>query len=178
MRKLIYHVATSIDGFIARTNGDVSDFLLTGEHADEFTASLTQYDTVIMGRATYEFGVQFGLKLGEPAYTGIKHIIVSKTLNFKSTPQVHLVSSDIDKIIQALQMEEGKDIWLCGGGILGSYLLKKKLINEICLKINPVILGEGIRLFEHTCNAFNCEHLHSKQYSNGVIRQAYKIIYG
>jgi dihydrofolate reductase len=62
MRKLIYHVASTLDGFIAHEDHTVDGFLGEGLHADEYLASLhTNYDAVIMGRKTYEFGVQFGV---------------------------------------------------------------------------------------------------------------------
>ena len=82
MKKIVYYIASSTDGYIAHKDGSISDFLMEGEHADEFIQHFSNYDTVIMGRGTYEFGFQFGLEPGQPAYKGLKHIIVSKSLNF------------------------------------------------------------------------------------------------
>ena len=148
MRKIIYHIATSIDGFIAGKGGDVSGFLMEGEHADEFMASFANYDAVIMGRGTYEFGFQFGLKPGDPAYQGLKHYIVSNSLQFESNDDVMLISSGVTQFFRELKNEEGKNIWLCGGGQLAGYLLNNGLVDELILKVNPIILGDGIRLFE------------------------------
>ncbi len=59
MRKLIYFVATTLDGFIAHTNQTVSGFLNEGDHASEYFESLkNDFDTVVMGRKTYDFGLQ------------------------------------------------------------------------------------------------------------------------
>ncbi|PKL30446.1 MAG: dihydrofolate reductase, partial [Spirochaetae bacterium HGW-Spirochaetae-10] len=56
MRKLIYHVAVTVDGFIARKNGSVDGFLMQGDHVDAYLEHLKDYDTVVMGRRTYEAG--------------------------------------------------------------------------------------------------------------------------
>ncbi|MFK7803594.1 MAG: dihydrofolate reductase family protein [Anaerolineae bacterium] len=175
MRKIIYHIATSIDGFIAGENGSVSDFLMAGEHADEFVQSLSDYDTVIMGTNTYKFGFQFGLKAGEPAYPGLKHIIVSKSLTFESNGSVNLVSADELATLQQLKQQAGKDIWLCGGGHLAGFMLKNNLIDELVLKINPIILGEGIKLFEGVGRSSVWQSAGSKSYSNGVVLQKYAL---
>ena len=174
MRKIIYHIATSIDGFIASKEGDVSGFLMEGEHADEFMASIAKYDVVIMGRGTYEFGFH-GLKPGDPAYQGLKHYIVSNSLQFENNDDVMLISSSVAEFFRELKNEEGKDIWLCGGGQLAGYLLNNGLVDELILKVNPIILGDGIRLFEQLNHCVPFEFYDSKSYANGVILQKYKI---
>ena len=64
MRKIIYYVATSLDGFISGTSGDIDGFVLGGEGVDQYLEDLQAFDTVIMGKNTYEFGYQYGLKPG------------------------------------------------------------------------------------------------------------------
>ena len=176
MRKIIYHIATSIDGFIADKDGGVSGFLMEGKHADEFVASFVNYDAVIMGRGTYEFGFQFGLKTGQPAYQGLKHYIVSSSLKFESNDDVVLISSDMIEFFRELKEEEGKDIWLCGGGHLAGELLNSGLIDELVLKVNPFILGDGIHLFANCSHLVNCELYDAKSYANGVSLQKYRIL--
>lgn len=170
MRKLVYHIATSLDGFIADKNGAVNDFLMEGPHAIDFMHSLTRYDTVVMGRHTYEFGFQFGLQPGQPAYEGLKHLIVSQSLAFASTPEVQLVKTDIVAHLQQLKTQPGKDIWLCGGGKLAGHLMNHQLIDELVLKVNPVVLGTGIALFEGLRQPFDLPRsgYSQKTYENGV----------
>ena len=80
MRRIIYYVATSIDGFISGPNGDIKGF----EHLQEssgiakYLQDIQNFETVIMGRKTYEFGYNFGLKPGEPPYPHMDHYIFSK----------------------------------------------------------------------------------------------------
>lgn len=177
MRKIIYHIASSIDGFIARKNGSVEDFLLEGDHALEFQKHLKKYDIVIMGGKTYEFGFQFGIKPGQPAYEGLEHIIVSKSLHFEDSDQVKLVSQNAINYIRDIKNNSGKDIWLCGGGNLAGQLANEGLIDELLVKVNPVIIGNGIRLFHHLKTAFNLKTIHSKKYENNVMLNHYKIHY-
>lgn len=175
MRKIIYYIATSIDGYIAGKDGSISGFLTEGEHADDFVASMQSFDCVIMGTNTYEFGFQYGLKPGEPAYQGLKHLVVSGSLTFESNDQVKLLQTDSERYIRELKSKPGKDIWLCGGGKLAGYLLNNGLIDEIHLKVNPFVIGEGIRLFENSSKSVHAELFDTKSYSNGVILQKYKL---
>ncbi len=82
MRKITYYAAAAPDGFIEGPNGDVSGFVQQGDGVDQYLKDLQSYDTVIMGRKTYEFGYRFGLVPGQPAYPHIRHYIFSNTLKF------------------------------------------------------------------------------------------------
>ena len=59
MRKIIYYVAMSLDGFISGVNGDISGFVRDGNGVAKYLADLAEFDTVIMGKNTYEFGYRF-----------------------------------------------------------------------------------------------------------------------
>jgi dihydrofolate reductase len=81
MRKLVYHVGTSLDNYISREDGSVEGFLWEGDHVDDYVASLKAYDTVLMGKTTYEWGIKFGgLEPGQTAYPWMKNYVFSKTL--------------------------------------------------------------------------------------------------
>lgn len=147
MRKIIYYVATSIDGYIAGPGGDASKFIAQGEGVQKYLKDLGKFDTVIMGRKTYEFGYAFGLQPGQPAYPHMRHYIFSNSLSFDNQHNnVHVSTPDIN-VIQRLKSENGSDIYLCGGGEFAGWLLDEGMIDEVILKVNPVILGEGIPLF-------------------------------
>lgn len=64
MRRLVYHVATSLDNFIAREDGSTPGFVAEGQHVTEYLETLQTYDTILMGRATYEAGYQYGVEPG------------------------------------------------------------------------------------------------------------------
>lgn len=91
MRKIVYYVASSIDRFISGPNGDISTFVGEGTGVTKYLADLKEYDTVIMGKNTYEFGYQFGLKPNQPAYPHMTHYIFSNRLKLENPdPLVHV----------------------------------------------------------------------------------------
>jgi len=101
MKKIIYYVASSIDGYICGANDDISDFVGTGNGVQKYLEDLKDFETVIMGRKTYEFGYRYGLEPGKPAYSNMNHYIFSKTLSFENPDEkVHVKAIDINQIIK------------------------------------------------------------------------------
>ncbi|WP_462249066.1 dihydrofolate reductase family protein [Ekhidna sp.] len=167
MRKIIYYVATSLDGYIAGKNDDISMFEMEGEFVDQYSYDLESFDTVIMGRNTYEFGYQFGMKPGDAAYPNMDHYVFSNGLPAeKLGEKVEVVPLEIERVKQ-LKNDIGSDIYLCGGGMFAGWLMKNGLIDEIRLKINPIILGDGIRLFGNYTISSKLKVLHNQSYADG-----------
>ena len=134
-----------------------------------------------MGKNTYEVGYKYGMKPGDPAYADfnpdMKNYVFSRSANFESNARVQLVRQDEIAFIKNLKMEAGKDIWLCGGGALAGTLLEHELIDELLVKLNPVVFGSGIPLFGESKKGFNLSLLSSKMYESGVILLRYEINY-
>ncbi|MDW3209976.1 MAG: dihydrofolate reductase family protein [Reichenbachiella sp.] len=150
MPRVIYYVASSIDGFIAGQNDDISDFAAGGKGVDKYLSDLQDFETVIMGRRTYEFGYQYGLEPGQPAYPHMEHFIFSNSLKIqKLAKTVHIEKLSIDRV-KEIKESAKTDIYLCGGGEFAGWLLDNGLIDQLKLKLNPIILGNGIRLFGNT----------------------------
>ena len=177
MRKIVYYVASSIDGFISGLNDDISGFVGTGNGVDKYLADLANFDTVIMGRNTYEFGYKYGLQPGQPAYPHMKHYIFTDNLKLENlSTQVEVKNLDLTEI-DKLKMHEGTDIYLCGGGQFAGWLLDNKKIDTLKLKLNPLILGQGIKLFGNSNSNYNLELLETADYENGLQIMTYNIIY-
>lgn len=181
MRRLIYHVATTLDNFIAHPDGTTDGFLPTGTFIRDFLDSIKTYGVILMGRKTYEYGFQFGLQKGQPAYAEINpelmNYVFSKTMEFEPTDRVQLVRGDEATFVGQLKAQEGKPIWLCGGGELAGKLLDAHLIDELIIKLNPVVFGEGIRLFGSSKSNVNLTLTDCKPYENGLIRLTYRTDY-
>lgn len=161
MRKLVYYVAVSLDGFIADDTGDATAFpqepatlarlfSLYPEtcptHMRDLlgvTGDNRRFDTVLMGRNTVSPAVEAGLPRG--AYPHLRQIVVSHS---EVGEGVEHWSGDVAGAVAALKAEPGGDIWLCGGGHLAAQLIDH--IDELALKVNPVSFGQGIRLFAGT----------------------------
>jgi len=174
MRAIDYHIAVTLDGFICHDNGSIDGFLMEGVHADEFVQSLGNYDTVLMGSKTYEFGFQFGLQPGQPAYPALKHYVFSRSLDFESSDSVTLVSTDVVEKVNEIRKQVGKDIWLCGEGKLAGCLLDAGMIDKLTIKVNPIVFGSGRKLFDGCVKKVNFEHISSKKYDNGVVLNRYE----
>lgn len=165
MRRLVYYVATTLDGFIAAPDrGDptgqpffpITDDLISFivEHYPEtlpgpardalsIAGAGRHFDTVIEGRVSYEVGLAAGLA---DAYPHLRHLVFSTTLARVPDPRVELVRSDPPGRIRQLKAEEGLDIWLVGGGTLAYALLPE--IDRLVLKVNPTVISSGVPLFD------------------------------
>ncbi|WP_425391794.1 dihydrofolate reductase family protein [Ekhidna sp.] len=162
MRRIVYYVASSLDGFICGKDGDISKFPMDGDMVDQYAYDLEAFDTVIMGRNTYEFGYQFGLNPGDPAYAHMDHFIFSNSLELvNSNEKVNVVPRELERV-RELKSEIGSDIYLCGGGLFAGWLLEHSLIDVLKLKVNPIILGEGVRLFGNYTGPTNMNVVNSK----------------
>jgi dihydrofolate reductase len=173
MRKLKYHVAITLDGFIAHTDHTVHGFLEEGEHVTDYFASLkNDYDIVLMGRRTYEFGFQFGVT---NPYPWLRQYVISHSMDKSPDANVELISDNTFEFVRKLKGEHGKDIYLCGGANLAARLLEQVLIDEIVVKLNPVVFGTGIPLFSETSKQVALELSSSKVYANGVMLLNYRV---
>jgi dihydrofolate reductase len=182
MKKLIYYVATTVDHYIGHEDGSADGFLPEGDHIQGFFDSLANFDSVLMGRKTYEYGFDFGLEMGQPAYApfNLKNYIFSRTMHFDSTDQVQLVNSDEVAFVRNLKqngVDNGKHIWLGGGGAFAGTLLENELINELILKVHPIIFGGGIPLFGPSTKNVDLKLYDTHLFSSGVIVLSYQIQY-
>lgn len=178
MKKLIYDVAVSVDHYISHEDGAVDGLLEQGDHVTDYLERLQRYDTVVMGKHTYEWGYRFGLVPGQPAYPHMQHYIFSRTLRFEQSEQVHIIDRDEVACIQRLKEGDGADIYLCGGGAFAGFLLDHGLIDQLVLKRNPVIFGHGIRAFGASVRKVGLSLVESKTYANGVVLLRYDLMYG
>ncbi|MDX2284723.1 MAG: dihydrofolate reductase family protein [Bacteroidia bacterium] len=168
MRKIVYYVASSLDGYIAGPHGDISGFVSAGSGVEAYLADLAAYDTVIMGRKTYEFGYAYGLQPGQPAYAGMKHYLFSSTLAFSSPhPDVQVLAPSL-AAIESIQQQPGTDIYLCGGGQLAGWLLDHRKIDVLKLKLNPFIQGSGTRIFGSSATQAQLQLQASRQFDHGL----------
>ncbi len=140
-RRLRYQVAVSLDGFIADPNGGY-DWIVMDPSID-FSALFKQFDTLVMGRKTYEPLIAQG---GHGAQTGVEVVVFSRTLPAATHPGVRIVNDDPHEIVAALKAKPGRDIWLYGGGVLFRSLLDAGLVDTVEVAVVPVLLGAGIPL--------------------------------
>lgn len=179
MRKIIYYAAASIDGFISGENDDVNGFVSESDGITQYLADLKDFDTVIMGRRTYEFGYNYGMSPGQvpPLYRHMKNYVFSNSLDLPDAdPQVKTAKMDL-KIIDELRAMNGTSIYLCGGGKFAGWLLNNGRIDILIVKLNPLIIGKGIPMFENVERQYKAELLDHKVYSKGLQIISYKLTF-
>ncbi|MFE7798247.1 dihydrofolate reductase family protein [Nocardia sp. NPDC057440] len=162
MRKLVYFVGMSLDGYIAGPNGELDLYPLPEDMVSwirtEYPETLPTharphlglavdepnrtFDTLVMGRGTYEPGLAIGVT---SPYAHMRQYVVSSTLGRIDDPAVELVESDPIGLVRALKQEDGMDIWLAGGGKFAAAVLDE--IDELVIKSYPVVAGTGTPAF-------------------------------
>jgi dihydrofolate reductase len=142
MRRIVYSVAMSLDGYIAGPNGE-ADWIVMDPEID-FAGMMARFDTFLMGRRTFEATRAMGG--GGGAMPGVSTVVVSRTLRPEEHPRLTIISDDVGGAVSRLRAGPGKDIWLFGGGSLFRSLLDLGLVDTIEVGIIPVMLGSGIPL--------------------------------
>ena len=173
MRRLQYYVATTLDGYVAHADGAVEGFIGEGELLEDYLRYQKQVDAVLMGRRTYEFGLQYGVT---NPYPHLKQYVISRTLSQSPDPNVELVSDGV-ALVKRLKAEPGRDLWLCGAGDLAAALCKEKLIDELIIKLNPVLFGSGISMITGEHPMIRLRLLACKPYETGVVLLTYRVQY-
>jgi dihydrofolate reductase len=137
MRQVRYSVAMSLDGFIAGPKGEFD--WITMDPDIDFQALFSGYDTVLMGRKSYEAARQ----QGGGGMPGMQAYVFSRTLRPADCPGV-ILSDNPRETVTALKAKPGKNIWLFGGGSLFRSLLQFGLVDSVEVAIIPVLLGGGV----------------------------------
>lgn len=165
MRKLIYFVAVSIDGFIGDRSGDGGSFMpfvdeeflqfLTTEYPETLPAEARRalglegrdnkrFDTVVQGRGSYRLALDAGIT---SPYGHLREYVASSTLDKSPDPNVELISGDVVGRIRELKQEDSEfDIWLCGGAKIAGELRDE--VDELIIKTYPVLLEVGMPMFD------------------------------
>ncbi|MEK6280143.1 MAG: dihydrofolate reductase family protein [Acidobacteriota bacterium] len=173
MRKVIFGGANSLDNYFARKD-DAVDWLMWSDEVAKVMASYWKtFDTVVMGRRTYEVGLRMGWS--SAAYPGMKNYVFSRTMKKKAAPGVEIISEDVVEFVRELKQQEGKDICLMGGGLLARPLFEADLIDEIGFNIHPVLLGSGIPIFHEMDHQIDLELLECKSLKNGCVMVTYRV---
>ena len=172
MSELTYHVAATLDGFIAHEDGSFDGFAWDDEVVADFFAEIGRFATVLMGRKTYEVG----LKEGKTSpYPSMRQILFSRTMETPPDPAVELVRDDIVGFVQQLKAEEDAPIWLCGGSDVATSLIAAGLVDGITVKLNPVLFGSGIPLFGPTIQQTRLRLTDTKVYECGITVLRYRL---
>ncbi len=122
MRRVIFHLANSLDNYIARKDGAFDWILSSEETASDVTEFWKTIDAVVIGRRTYEPVLKSGKPF--PTFPGIRNYVLSRTLKESPDKNIEVISEDVVEFIRKLKTEKGKDIFVMGGGMLARPLFE------------------------------------------------------
>jgi dihydrofolate reductase len=166
VKKLRYSVACSLDGYIAGPNGEIDWIVM--DPAIDFTSIISQFDTVLMVRRTYEHM----LAAGQGTMPGMTTIVASSTLDHKVHAGVTVLSSDLEQKVRDLKTEAGKDRWLFGRGLLASRLIEADLVNTVEVTMMPTLPGRGTPLFQGSMKSLALKA--HQAYETGIMALKYE----
>ncbi|MCX6180652.1 MAG: dihydrofolate reductase family protein [Bacteroidetes bacterium] len=171
-RKVILYISMSLDGYIA-TKDNSLDFLSMVEQEGEdygYNAFVKSVDAVIIGRKTYEKVIAMGY---EYPHTEKDVYILTRT----ATPSIgnfKFYTDDLSQLVAHLKSQQGKNIYCDGGAEIANELMKNNLVDEFIISVIPILLGDGIKLFNDGRPELKLELLSTKQFDKGLAQLHYK----
>lgn len=173
-RKIIVHIATSVDGYIARPDGNID--WLTRRPAPKGFYGLPRFartiDATILGRKTFDASVEMGATF-TPAHM---HYVFSRRPAPRAVPAgVEFVTEPIKTFVARLRKTAGKNIWMMGGGEIIASFLDEGAIDELVISIVPAVIGEGIPLIAPRHRDVALQLRSAKSFPDGVVQVHYEV---
>lgn len=186
MRKLIFFMHTSLDGFVAGLKGEMS-WIKVDEEMFDFVKTMTdQADTALYGRVTYEMMQSYWPEAGSKPnaskhdkehsswYNSVSKVVLSKTIQEAGLHHTKVIGDHLSDNINRIKQQDGKNILIFGSPRASQSLLNEGLIDEFWLFVNPIILGKGMPLFKDVTGTTTLKLVESKTFGNGVIALHYE----
>jgi dihydrofolate reductase len=175
-RKVILGFGISLDGYIARRNGDL-DFLVIDKEGEALMADFfSKIDTTIMGRKTAAAAAKLRESGEMPETPGMANYVVSRRWKPGKREGFEVVSGSLTAFVKKLKRRPGKDIYLGGGGELCRSFLQEDLVDELYIGVGPILLGDGIPGFPGKFPQRDFRLTECKSYSNGSVGLRYERI--
>jgi dihydrofolate reductase len=174
MRTLTLNIATSLDGYIAKPNDDLSFLKLVEKEGEDYgyAAFTATIDTIILGRKTYDWVLR---EIGPSHYdNGDRNVYVITRIERPAVGRTIFYTGDLAKLVQQLKSGSGKNIYCDGGAEIVNALLEDDLIDEFIISVIPVLVGNGIRLFKDGRPEQELELISVKTFDTGLAQFHYK----
>lgn len=186
MRKLVFFMHTSLDGFVAGPKGEL-DWANIDDELFDFVATMTaKADTALYGRVTYEMMQGYWPDAGKKPnaskhdkehsawYNNVSKIVLSRTISNEGLVNTTVIGDQLADNINKIKNQSGKNILIFGSPSASHSLLSQGLIDEFWLFVNPVLLGEGIPLFKGVTERTKLKLIETKTFSCEVIALHYE----
>jgi dihydrofolate reductase len=170
MRRIRYSAAMSLDGFIAGPHGEYD--WIPNESEIDWGAFMARFDTVLMGRRSYETALAAP---GGSVLPAMPTYVFSRTLRPEDHPDVTIVGTDLEPMMENLRGRGGKDIWLFGGGELFRSLLEQGYVDVVEVGLVPVLLGRGVPFLPGLDTRAELRLTDTRRYPTGIMLLTYEI---
>lgn len=176
--KVSVFIATSLDGFIARVNGDI-DWLTDGESHErgedyEYKAFIETVDVLVMGRKTYEKALTFGAW----PYESTPVIVLSNTpvhIPRQIAASVESMACSPDALVHCLAERGARHLYVDGGKTIQGFL-EAGCIQQLIITRIPILLGSGIPLFGPLTHDIRLRHIETQSFTNGLLQSRYEVL--
>jgi dihydrofolate reductase len=171
-RKLFIYLAMSLDGYIAKEDGDISwldKYLVEGEDYG-YSNFINSVNTVIVGRKTYDKVISMINDF--PHKTKDCYIITHSSLPAEGN--IKFFNGNLKTLVEELKANEGKNIFCDGGAEIINLLLKNQLVDEFIISVIPEFLSKGIRLFNEGLPEMHLELIEATPYPTGLVKVHYR----
>lgn len=182
----------SLDGFVAGPNGEMDWIKVDEEIFDHVGKRISESDTALYGRVTYEMMQSYWPGAGEEPnaskhdkehsawYNKAHKVVLSKTMNpgdfrDQGLTKTTVISDDLSGRINEIKQQDNKEILLFGSPTATHSLIQLNLIDGYWVFVNPIILGQGIPLFENIKDKIKLQLLNTRQFSCGVTELNYTV---
>jgi dihydrofolate reductase len=188
MKRIAWFMHVSLDGFVAGPAGEMDWIKVDNEMFEYAHMRTEESDSALYARVTYQMMDNYWPTAGDQPnaskhdkehsawYNKVNKIVISKTMEGKHLSNTSIISNNIADEIRKLKQGSGKDIVIFGSPSLGHILAGENLIDDYWLFVNPIILGQGIPLFNGLKNQTNLKLALSKTFSSGVVGLHYEVI--
>ena len=174
MRLLNIFIATSVDGYIAKPNDDLSFLKLVEKEGEDYgyAAFTATIDTIIVGRKTYDWVLK---EIGPAHYdNGERNVYVITRQEKPAVGKTTFYTGNLNALVQQLKAGEGKNIYCDGGAEIINELLKNDLVDGFIISVVPVLVGNGTRLFKDNRPEQLLELVTTKTFETGLVQLHYK----
>lgn len=174
MRTLVIYIATSLDGYIAKPNDDLSFLKVVEKEGEDYGYAkfAATIDTIIIGRRTYDWVLR---EIGPSYYdNGERDVYVITRTEKPGIGRTIFYTGDLTELVHELKSGEGKNIYCDGGAEIINELLQHDLIDEIIISVIPILVGDGIRLFKDGRPEQQLELVGTKTFDTGLTQLHYK----
>ena len=171
-RKVIIYIASSLDGYIAKPNDDLSFLSIVQKEGEDYGYAdfVKSVDTVILGRKTYDWVMS---QVPAFPHADKNTFIITRTAR-PAIGKIIFYTGKLKDLISGLKAENGKNIFIDGGAEIVNELLKENLIDEFIISVIPILVGNGTKLFKDGRPEQKLQLVSVKSFDKGLTQLHYK----